>query len=56
MSYTIKAETLERGHILIFTNVSDYSIDNGGFVKFIDSRNGKEKIFHSSRVEIERVN
>ncbi len=51
--YRLQVLTL-RGVTLTFT-VSSYEIVEGGFIKFIDEKTGRELCFHSSRTEIEKV-
>jgi len=48
--YKINVLTL-RGDFLTY-HISEYKIEDG-FVKFIDEKTGKEKIFSCSRCEIE---
>jgi len=43
------------GKVLTFTDVEGYEILEGGFIKFIDTFNGKTKIFHAVNSEIEEV-
>lgn len=50
MRYKIKVLTLS-GDLLTY-HVSEYKIEDG-FVKFIDEKTKKEKIFSCSRTEIE---
>ena len=51
LNYKIRVKTLE-GQILTFTNVSEYSADEG-LIHFKDSKTARNLTFSASAVEIE---
>ena len=54
MSFKIIVKTVQ-GTILTFNNVKSYEVEPGDIIKFVDSKTGQVKRFHSSKCEIQEL-